>query len=209
MKEGEGFMENDTWKKAQEFEIDWHLNQQFNTYNEQTKQYTYASLMGLDYYKTDYYGQIGWDLGDISVLDIGSGEQSILLKTKAGKRTVLDPLMDKFPTWVGERYKEAGIETICSPAEDFTKGSYDCVLIYNVLEHVIDPKKIIDNALELGKVVRIFEWVGNTTNIGHIHSLKQAELDEWLGGEGKVEVIKRGGANGKAYYGIFKGRNYE
>ena len=34
----------DKWKKAQQYEIDWHRNQQFNSYNEETKQYIYADV---------------------------------------------------------------------------------------------------------------------------------------------------------------------
>ena len=56
------------WVKAQEWEKDWHLTQQFNSYNEETKQYMYASKMGLDEFKVNYYGQIGWDFGDKKVL---------------------------------------------------------------------------------------------------------------------------------------------
>lgn len=199
---------HEKWQEAQKFELDWHLYQQFNTYNEETKQYTYASLMGLNYYKTNYYGQIGWDFGEDSLIDIGGGESSILLKSKARKRTVLDPLMDRFPKWIRERYDCAGIEIISSKAEDFDSGLYDCVLIYNVLEHTDDPEKIIKNARKISKVIRIFEWLDTPTNIGHIHTLTEANLNKWLGGVGKVGTVDREGCTGKSFFGVFKGENY-
>lgn len=211
----------DTWKKAQEWEREWHGNC-INSFHEEEKQLVYAEKMGLirtPTPKTPY----NFDLEGKSILDIGGGAYSILLKCVnfSGDTSIIDPLMDKYPNWVRARYDTLGIGYLgCMGGEDiltyetgdgvklFEPAQFDEVWIYNVLEHVIDPKKIIDNALELGKVLRIFEWVETRTNIGHPHSLKKTELDAWLGGEGKVEEIDHDGAVGKCYYGIFKGNHY-
>ena len=207
---------NEQWKAAQEWELNWHDNC-INSLYEEEKQIVYAEKMGLvrtPTPKTPY----NFDLEGKSVLDIGGGAYSLLLKcVNFSEARVVDPLMDSYPTWIKDRYHEMKIIPSCNTGEDlmgWIGDPYkiiDEVWIYNVLEHVSDPKKVIDNALQLGKIVRIFEWVETRlgVNNGHIHSFTEKQLNEWLGGEGKTEVIKRGGANGKAYYGIFKGRHYE
>ena len=200
-------MTKTNWEKAQEFELDWHQKQQFNTYNEQTKQYIYASKMGLDIYKTNYYNQIGWDFGDKSVIDIGGGEQSILLKSKAKLRTVIDPL--DYAEWIKMRYKEAGIVFHQYKAEDESvPAKHDIALIYNCLQHTEDPAKIIENVKEISKEIHIFEWIDQGISEGHIHNLTEAKLNRWLKGEGKVEQLNQYPCIGKAYYGIFPGLLY-
>ena len=202
----------DKWNKAQEWELDWH-GDCTNSYHEEEKQLVYAEKMGLEFTqtpKTPY----NIDLAGINVLDIGGGAYSLLLKcTGYNMATVVDPLMDKHPSWVKDRYTSANILAIAATGEELTSEMFggvpfNEVWIYNVLEHTIDPKKLIDNALQLGNIVRIFEWLETRENIGHPHTLHEEELNEWLGGKGKTEGIKRSGANGLAYFGVFKGRNF-
>jgi len=192
------------WQKAQKWEKEWHFSSQFNLYNEETKQYIYASKMGLDRYKTNYFNQIGWDFGDKKVIDIGGGEQSILLKSKAKERVVIDPL--PYARWINIRYIEAGIEFKQIKAEELTVGKYDIALIYNVLQHTEDPAKIIENVKKISKEIHIFEWVDTGISEGHIHNLTEVKLNDWLNGEGKVENINQYPCVSKAYYGIFKGK---
>lgn len=198
------------WQDAQAWEQSWH-GTCTNSLNEEQKQIVYAEKMGLirtPTPKTPY----NFDLNGEKILDIGGGAYSLLLKcvNYAEGTVVADPLMDKHPKWVIERYKEVGIEPSNLAGEDILMLNevFDTVLIYNVLEHVLNPQEIIHNARKVSKVIRIFEWVGTRLNEGHIHSLKEKDLNEWLGGEGKVEVINRGGAVGKCYYGVFKGDLY-
>lgn len=201
---------DDTWKKAQAWELDWHGNC-VNSYYEEQKQLVYAQKMGLvrsPTPKTPY----NFDLKGASILDIGGGAYSLLLKCVNHKDClVTDPLMYKFPEWVRGRYKSANIIYLDTAGEKLVIGDklFDEVWIYNVLEHTYDPKKIIKNALELGKIIRIFEWLDTPSTEGHPQTLRENELNEWLGGEGKTEVINREGTKGKCYYGIFKGNHYE
>ncbi len=194
------------WVKAQEWEKDWHLTQQFNSYNEETKQYMYASKMGLDEFKVNYYGQIGWDFGDKKVLDMGGSGQSILLKAK-GDRTVIDPI--KPPKWMLERYKAAGIKFINQKGEDEINGEYDIVIGMNVLQHCEDPKKIVNNILKVSKIVKWFDWIEAGLSDGHIQNLYREELEEMFGGRGRVERINRNPVVGLAWYGTFKGKLYD
>jgi 2-polyprenyl-3-methyl-5-hydroxy-6-metoxy-1,4-benzoquinol methylase len=197
-----------TWEEAQKWEAEWH-DTCINSYNEETKQYIYARFMGLDEYKYNYYGQIGWDFGDKKVLDIGCGPYSILLKSKAKRLHGIDPC--NYPQWVYERYTCAGIYIHKMPAEYFVQSDtiFDEVLIYNCLQHVKDPNQILQNAINCSRTIRVFEWIDNGISDGHLHDLKAEELDEALGGYGKRDYINVGPCIGKAYWGIFRGKYYQ
>ena len=196
------------WELAQQWEEQWHSNC-VNSLNEELKQIVYAEKMGLirtPTPKTPY----NFDLEGKSVLDIGGGAYSLLLKcVNYSNAVVVDPLMSKYPEWVIERYDTAKIRTLsCAGEELKLQETFDECLIYNVLEHTYNPKKVVENALEVGNIVRIFEWLGVPKNVGHIHTLNEQDLNKWLGGEGKVEQINRNGAVGTAFYGVFRGKNY-
>lgn len=192
------------WEKAQVWELDWH-GQCVNSYNEERKQLEYAKRMGL-MLSPNPYTDIRFDLHGDSILDIGGGPYSLLLKCDNFTDVVVaDPLMDNFPKWVRDRYKAKGIKTIGVPGESLSPalGTFDQVWIYNVLQHTKDPEQIINNAKKLAGVIRIFEWIDTPTNIGHLHTLTKENLDKWLGGYGKVEQCNGNGLHGKCYYGIF------
>lgn len=192
----------DKWNKAQEWEREWHGNC-VNTTAEEIKQLEYAKLMGVEVVSKD--GKLVIDR-DVSVIDIGGGASSLLLKLQTNKKkVVIDPI--QYPNWCIERYKTAGIEFVNIKGEDISDvGKFDECWIYNCLQHVDDPKKIIENAKRLAKVVRIFEWIDIPENIGHIHILTDLKLDLWLGKQGKTRIMDENGCNGKAYFNII---NYE
>jgi len=164
----------------------------------------YAEKMGLHRVATPETAY-NYDVCGAAVLDVGGGPVSLLLKCLNLQRGyVVDPLMDRWPAWVRQRYEAAGIEAIASKGEDLTDGPVvDEVWIYNVLEHTEDPLKVICNAQRLGKLIRLFEWVDTVKNEGHPHAFSEEMLNGWLNGEGKVEVFARGRASGRGYYGIF------
>lgn len=189
------------WQQAQEWEKDWH-GSCVNTYGEEQKQLLYADRMGL---RTFHNGKspYNFDLGGISVLDIGGGPCSLLLKCVGVVGKVIDPL--EFPAWVLMRYQAAGIAFEQARGEDIINEiGYEESWLYNVLQHVEDPAKIIRNARRAAKLIRVFEWIDTQTNIGHLHSLIEVQLNDWLRGEGKIEQFTGGyTCTGTAYYGIF------
>jgi len=199
---------SEQWKLESEWEKDWHGGC-FNSYGEEEKQLLYFNRMG---FKAFHNGKspYNFDLGGESVVDIGGGPYSILLKcVNYSNATIFEPC--DYPQWVADRYALAGIEYLKQKGEDIdTSQSYDLVLIYNCLQHTEDPHKIINNALAISKEVRIFEWINTAITKGHPHAFTKDQLDEWLGGNGKTEILK-GQANcwGECYFGIFKGNHYE
>ena len=182
------------WEEANKWESTW-WGDCTDTVNEEIKQRTYSKKMGLSE-----------DFSDKTILDIGGGPVSLLLKHKIKKGYVVDPC--HYPNWVSERYKENNIEYMVAKGEDTWFIPVDEVWIYNCLQHTENPKKIIGNALKCSKVIRIFEWIEEPVSDGHIHTLHEEELNKWLGGYGKTERLNENGCVGLAYYGIFKGDLY-
>jgi len=189
-----------TWDNAQSWESGWWADC-LNTYGEETKQLLYANRMGLQAFH-DGKSPYNFDLRGATVLDVGGGPTSLLLKcVNRGRCRVIDPLI--VPDWVKARYGLAGIEFDQRPAEEMSDTGYAEAWIYNVLQHTRDPESVVRRAQQAAKIVRLFEWIDTPTNEGHPHALSEVLLNEWLGGEGKVEVLNGQNCRGKCYYGIF------
>ncbi len=194
------------WKDHQKWESEWH-NNCLNSYWEETKQQVYAKRMGFT--PDMVLGKFPvYDLKGAKVCDIGGGPYSLLLKCVNFSGVVVDPC--DYPVWTVDRYRAGGIEVIKKPAEEFQpEETYDLTLCYNVLQHTISPKKILQNMRKFSKEIRLFEWIDTGTAIGHPWDLKEEKLNKWLGGIGKTEQMSESGCYGRAYYGIFKGDKYE
>ena len=195
--------------RAQDWERDW-WGDCTRTFGEEAKQLTYAHRMGLVNQPSGGHWPV-YDLEGKSVLDLGGGPVSMLLKTvnRGNFLAVVDPC--DYPNWVSTRYEEAGIFYYREPAEDFNAfgdgavplKAWDECWIYNVLQHVVDPQAVIAAARRSAKVLRIFEWVETYTNVGHPHSLHANELNDWIGATGTVGMVNENGAVGLAYWGAF------
>lgn len=188
------------WEDDQQSERAW-WGDCANTYTEETKQLEYALRMGLVPESRNGQWPI-FDLGGRSVLDVGGGPVSLLLKTvNRGKAMVLDPC--EYPAWVGHRYGQAGIGYTHQPGETPLPQGYDEVWIYNVLQHTEDPEQIVANAVAAAPVVRLFEWINIPAHEGHPHMLQADLLDRWLNSEGTIERMDTTHCVGMAYYGVF------
>jgi hypothetical protein len=163
---------------AQEHEAEW-WGSCVNTWGEEFKQAHYATEMGLS----------GWptiNLAGRSVLDIGGGPVSMLLKTvNGGDLVVVDPC--PYPKWVQERYLAHRVECVREWAETFTcpDRHFDECWIYNVLQHVVDPSRVAEVALRSARLVRVFEWTNIPADQMHPHVLTDAALDGWFGSPGR------------------------
>jgi len=193
-----------TWKEASEWERKWH-GDCANSLGEEYKQIAYAKRMGLKAFH-DGRSPFNFDLHGATVMDIGGGPYSLLLKTtNSPRRVVVDPC--QYPDWVDFRYAASEIDWLRMRGEDLDQlDRFDEVWIYNCLQHTEDPERIIRNARAIGKLVRLFEWIETGVADGHLHNLTEEKLNSWLGGIGKVEKINENTAVGLCYYGIFVGR---
>ena len=171
-----------------------------NTFMEEKKQYTYARFMGL---KEDYY--FFKNIVGKNILDIGGGPSSMLLKTWGFNRgRVVDPI--KWPDWIRARYAIINVDLVESGGEDINERGWDEVWIYNCLQHVVDPKKIIENAKRAAPVLRIFEWIDIPPHEGHPHMLTRHDLEQWIGQTGQVAEAKdmpEMDEPGRCFYGVF------
>lgn len=167
-----------------------------NTFDEDQKHYVYAKYMGLEqvHFSFNVHGR--------SILDIGGGPTSMLLKTiNMPRGKVIDPI--DYPQWTKDRYRIKNIDVQVSPGEEMNESGWDEVWIYNCLQHAEDPGLIISKARKASKVLRIFEWVDIPAHEGHPHELTEATLNAWIGEQGKVVHLSEQGCFGKAYYGVF------
>lgn len=200
-----------SWEDDNKWESEWWGNCA-NTLREELLQFAYSKRTGL---QSSYNSRTDFniDMGGKSVIDLGGGPVSLLLKCQNVKGTVIDPC--KFPDWIRARYKAAEIKYFQIKAEDLVLAASDEVWIYNVLQHTVDPEKIIRNAKKAAPVIRLFEYVDAGTSDGHPHELTEAKLNQWLNGKGTVEwineegdsALNKHGAIGKCYYGVFDDRN--
>ena len=190
------------WDDHQDFEASF-WGDCVNTFCEEQKQYVYAKHMGLSLVRTEPKAY-GLDLAGKSVLDIGGGPVSLLLRCiNLGRCAVVDPC--RYPAWTKMRYDCLNIDFWRMAGEDLGNlHRADEVWIYNVLQHTQDPAKIIENAKAIAPVLRIFEWVDFPPHLGHPHELTKAGLESWIGQPGTVTAFT--GENhcyGKAFHGCF------
>ena len=204
---------HERWNEAVSWEASWWAgsNRYSNSDAEKRKHHVMAERMGLsidDAFRIDLAGR--------SVVDVGGGPASLLLNTYGGgDMLIVDPFVNEWPNWVRERYECAGIRTLSSRGEDFDSGAFDFdeAWIYNCLQHVEDPKAVIEKtvaAMKFGGTLRMFEWVNTGVYKGHIHDLSGDFLVEAMEGVGlkecSVDEFTQDWGNGdvtQAFAGVF------
>ena len=188
------------WTEAQSWERCWWGTCQ-NTFDEELKQLVVFKRFGFTE-TTNAKTHFVFDMQGKSVLDIGGGPCSFLLKCTNVRGSVVDPC--SYPHWVFERYNAAKIWYLQAKAEDVDDLNVDEVWMYNLLQHVENPQKIVENAKKIGKLIRVFDWLEQGVLPGHPHNLTEEQMNQWFGNQGTVEEIDENGAKGKCYYGIFE-----
>jgi len=147
------------WQNAQKFERNWWI--------------TYTACHPDEIRKNDIEARfmlVDKGVPGRSVIDIGCGPLSLLQRVKTGPSVALDPCH------YGElekEYEKHGIRRLYKRGEDLSEadGSFDEAWIYNCLQHVLNPTQIIENAMKVANVVRIFEWININPYEGHLHKL--------------------------------------
>jgi hypothetical protein len=176
------------WEETIAWESNWWGLEPAPRWDEEVKkQKTYAQLMGLP---------ADLNMGNASILDIGCGPVSMLLRANRPEsieciRAGVDPLAVSDAT--KKKYEDHGIKFYNVKAEDLRRSAYalkllpsvsalhdanfDEVWIYNCLQHVDNPSQILFNAklaaFYIGSVVRIFEWIDLGVCPGHPHNLTE------------------------------------
>ena len=154
-----------------------------NTWVDEFKQMHYAVHMGI---VNDYGSWPKFDLGGKSVIDLGGGPVSMLLKTKnTGRLTVVDPA--PYPPWVRARYVSHGIQLLQVDAESYRDDHavYDECWIYNTLQHTVNPADVARVARRSSRRIRVFEWLEIEADDLHPHVLTLDGMNEWFEMEGE------------------------
>ena len=190
----------DEWKHHNKWEEDW-WGDCSNTFEEQLKQEVYIHYMKLDQFAIPGHW---FDMRGKSIIDIGGGPISILLRCKNfSKAVVVDPC--PFPMWVTRRYNLHSITHIRKLAENYAPPiRFDEAWLYNCLQHVLDPEKVV-NLAKNAKKVRVFEYCNIGVCEGHPHNLTKELLDKLFDRQGLTEWHD-GLVHGVIYFGVF---NYE
>lgn len=201
------------WDNHNSWEKGWWSNC-VNTLDEQQKQQIYANYMKLDQFvkytsnfehkgEQQTKGTSYYNLNGKSILDIGGGPVSLLLRCGNFARAVIVDPCD-YPKWVELRYESAGIEFLKKCAEDVIFDTkFDEVWIYNVLQHVKDPVKVIELAKKSGKKVRVCEPLNVGECLGHPHNLTKEMLDKAFERVGLTENANNHLIKGNIYFGVY------
>jgi hypothetical protein len=188
---------------SDDFEMAFH-GDCTRSFGEETKQRLYMRYIGIPEVIT-WRSPLNYDFGGRSVIDIGGGPCSVLLKGENLKprSVVVDP--GNYPDWVLMRYFQAGIVWLRHQGENIdvdldVTAHFDLALIYNCLQHCDSPWKIIANARAVAEQLKIFEWIDIPPHEGHPHCLRAADLERWTGQKGEVvELHGEYGCSGRAW----------
>lgn len=173
------------WTAAQQWEKSWWLSARDQHPTEIVKNSYVARLLFIDQ-----------GLPTKSVIDIGCGPLSLLLRVPVREGTALDP---NYYDDLEEAYEAKGIRRLVKRGEDLTAddGHFDEAWIYNCLQHVQDPTAILQNAMKVADAVRIFEWTHIPPYQGHLHELTPSLLEmPFMRANWRLETVATGQFNG-------------
>lgn len=151
------------WLKAQEEERKFH-NHDFKD--------------GKEHYRKSYeqyfkYVGIDPDLKGKRIVEIGCADfPALAYCTNLGDCMVIEPMPS-------EHLKRAGIK-ICTDLAEDAEYEADEVWLFNVLQHVISPNKIVERAKKQAKIVRYFEPIEYGTDQCHLHNLTFGDFQTWF-----------------------------
>ena len=168
------------WQEAQDAEQKtWNKD----TWTEDRDWYDYYRNQAIERYGS-ILGVSNNDLQHKSILDIGGGCTSMLpYFTNFSYALIVDPLgIDES---VMSLYVENNISVQRSRAEDFLDNYsgvlFDEVWIYNVLQHVLEPEKILRKLYKVTRKLRIGEPLEVPTDTHHPYRLTR----DWM-----IDIIK-------------------
>lgn len=178
------------------FDKDWWGNC-VNTLGYEIKQILYAEKVGLVRTET-HSSPFIYDMAGASIIDIGGGPVSLLLKCVNFTGVVFDP-SSSYPRWVYDRYKSVGIDYIVEVGENLTASGFDEAWIIDSLQHTVNPELVLRNAKKAAKIVRIFEWINTVSSQISPHIITETFLDKILNTKGRTEYLNLFGYTGYAY----------
>ena len=106
--------------------------------------------------------------------------------------------------------KTFGIGIVQKKAEELSFGQCDEVWLFNVLQHVEDPDKIVENA-KMAKKVIFFEPINYGVDTCHLHNLTMEMFKDWFGDVNYYHKNDKATAfhTWECAYGVWKNPFYE
>jgi hypothetical protein len=130
---------------------------------------------GITYEQYFKYLGIEKDLQGKNIVEIGPADFPALAycENLGPNCLVIEPMPS-------ENLKLSGLTILQDIAEEAVYEA-DEVWLMNVLQHVIDPHKIVDRAKQQSKVIRYFEPVNYGTDVCHPWNLTKEMFEGWFG----------------------------
>lgn len=127
------------------------------------------------------YLNLSFNQQDKIIAEVGCGPFPAVMFCAVRSAMVFEPL------FAAPRHSPSHIYWNQVPFEEFKPKFFaDEVWLFNVLQHVIDPEKIVSKAKETAPVVRFFEPVDYPTCVYHPHTFSQEDFERWF-----PESVKR------------------
>jgi len=181
---------NDSWKNANIGESEyWQIFTAEAETLKQQEQYMEALYIKHDYYHAP---DTSLNMSNLKALDVGGGPVSILLRTnklRGNQHSGIDVGVVIDPLIITEhqklRYKYYGLNFIQDQAENINKyflekGYFDECFIYNCLQHVENPLKILDRISFVSKKIRIAEPLYIPKDKLHIHTFDENYFNNYF-----------------------------
>lgn len=167
------------WKIAQSREEAWNKDEK-NRKDRIEMAEVFLGGLGI---RHDYFDL---NLDGKSVLDVGGGTTSILMKCKNFNGAVLDPIL------AVAKSHYSGIRRLPFRYEDTNEGDWDEVWAYDFLAHVEDPHRCAGFLKGAGKTIRIMEWINVEKSPQNLTMFSALDLKLLFGQDGKVVTTSDG-----------------
>lgn len=175
-----GAITKERWDRAQKAERQYHTQPKdvlIKMYDDAYRQY--FEWLGIDR-----------DLKGKSIIEVGPADVPALYY--CGDKGAHSIIIEPMPSSVLEELSsEKCISTVIQPAEyvkylDSPNWKIDEVWIFNVLQHVMDPDKVVANCKKWAKTIRFFEPIDMGTTEAHPHSFTLDDFKGWFGDSAKL-----------------------
>jgi hypothetical protein len=156
------------WQQAQVAEAKYHkdpLDKLLSNYKESYRQY--FKWLGIEH-----------NLNGKKIIEIGCANIPALHFCTNYTGVIIEPLPSDI---LQSLVKDMPVTLIKDPAEYVDLSGYDEVWLFNVLQHVIDPKLLVENMKKIAKCIRYFEPVNMGTCVHHPHGFTMDDFIELFG----------------------------
>lgn len=184
------------WAEAQEAERRFHNDPKDVALVKYSESYSqYFKWLGIDP-----------DLKGKSIIEIGPADvPALYFCENYSQSCIIEPMPS---TLLYELVFDLPICLSMVVAEDNDINNCDEVWLFNVLQHVLDPDKVVDNCKKWAKTIRYFEPVDQPISDCHPHAPTQDDFKRWFGDAAKLYQGNPNAVNfhtAKCMYGVWAG----